>query len=426
MAMTDQYNWAEIKKQVVELLKKGKVEPNFTALAEVLKMPRATLAYGLQKNFQITSKSLLAYVGKTAARDDRYQGINPRQIIEILKSKPRSLSEIADRLDRGKTSVEKCVLQMIADDYGIVKLDNQVSLPPYTPPDPLPTLYDARKRSITFAVVSDPHFGSRHIQASALLRFLHLAHEDYGVTRFFWPGDLTTGYGVYRGQQNDLYAFTADDQIDSLCNTIPQWKDTQHLMLGGNHDYSFMKASGHNVIKAATKKRSDFIYVGFDQAEIPLVEVEGKVVSSAILWHPSGGVPYALSYRGQKFAAEVTREELTEIVLDEKPSPTVRFVFWGHLHVADWFPYGPMEVVGPGCFEGTNGYLKQKGLRPVIRGLIVEADITEKGLVAATHIHPISFAEREEDYHAAFSPLRAREVKETIEPVFRLGKKAKK
>ncbi len=248
---------------------------------------------------------MLAYIGKTAAKDDRYNGINPSEVIKILKTKPRRLSEIADRLDRGPAFVEECIRQMIADNYDIVKQDKTISLPPYIPPDPLPTLFDARKKSIRFAVLSDPHFGSRHIQASALLRFLRVAYEDYDVMKFFWAGDMTAGYGVYRGQQNDLYAFSADDQIDSLCNTIPQWKGVKHIMIGGNHDYSFMKANGHNVIKAAAKKRSDFIYAGFDQAEIPLLEVDGKVVSSAVLWHPSGGVPYALSYRGQKFAGQL-------------------------------------------------------------------------------------------------------------------------
>jgi predicted phosphodiesterase len=206
--------------------------------------------------------------------------------------------------------------------------------------------------------------------------------------------------------------------VDSLCNTLPQWKDTRYIMIGGNHDYSFMKMNGHNVIQAAAGKRKDFVYAGFDQAEIPLIERDHQVKASAVLWHPSGGVPYALSYRGQKFAAEVTRDELAEVVMDEKPSPTVRFVIWGHLHVADWFPYGPIEVFGPGCFEGTNGYLKAKGLRPTIRGLIVEADIAENGLIASTHIHPLNFMEREDDYHAAYNPMLAREAKMKIEPVF--------
>lgn len=423
--MTDRYNWPEIKKQIVELLRKGRAEPTFASLSTLLGMPTSTLSTGMKKNFQITAKTLLAYAGKTSHKDTRYQGIDPTKVIEILRTKPRSLSEIADRLDRGRTVVDDCIQQMMRDNYGIVIQENKVSLPPYVPPPPMPTLCDGHQNRIRFAVLSDPHFGSKYIQTSALLRFLKIAHDDYGITRFLWTGDLTAGVGVYRGQANDLYAHTVDDQIDSLCNTIPVWEDTAHILLGGNHDYSFMKANGHNAILAASRIRSDFLYAGFDQVEIPLVEIEGKMVSSAILWHPSGGVPYALSYRGQKFAAEVTREELLAVVLGGKPGPTVRFVFWGHLHVAEWFPYGPMDVMGPGCFEGTNGYLKQKGLRPVIRGLILEADITDQGLLSSTHVHPFGFGELEDDYHAAYNPLLAREVKASLEPVFRLRKNKK-
>lgn len=116
-------------------------------------------------------------------------------------------------------------------------------------------------------------------------------------------------------------------------------------------------------------------------------------------------------------AAEVTRQELAEIVMEEKHSPTVRFIFWGHLHVSDFFPHGPIWVIGPGCFEGTNGYLAAKGLRPVVQGLIVEADITEKGLVSGVHLHPIPFMEQDNDYLAAWVPHMAQESQQ-IEPVF--------
>ena len=116
-------------------------------------------------------------------------------------------------------------------------------------------------------------------------------------------------------------------------------------------------------------------------------------------------------------AAEVTRQEMAEMVMEEKLSPTVRFVFWGHLHVSDFFPHGPIWVIGPGCFEGTTNYLKQKGLRPVVQGLVIESDITERGLIAGMHIHPFPFMEQENDYKAAWLPEQAREA-QRMEPVF--------
>jgi len=58
-------------------------------------------------------------------------------------------------------------------------------------------------------------------------------------------------------------------------------------------------------------------------------------------------------------------EALDDYISQENP---VRFIFWGRLHASDLFPHGPIWVIGPRCFEGTNGYLKTRGLKPVIQG----------------------------------------------------------
>jgi hypothetical protein len=229
------------------------------------------------------------------------------------------------------------------------------------------------------------------------------------VENFLVTGDILAGNDVYKGQVNDLYAHGANEQMESLCHSLPEIEGVRYHMIGGNHDYSFMKSAGLNVVKMAAGMRQDFRYCGFDQAEVPLVAYRDEVTVSAILWHPSGGVPYALSYRGQKIAAEISRKELMEVILEKKPSPTVRFIFWGHLHVSDMFPHGPIWVIGPGCFEGTTSYLKAKGLTPVIQGLIIEAEITENGLLAGVHVHAYPFIEAEEDYHCGWEPSLAHE-----------------
>jgi hypothetical protein len=140
------------------------------------------------------------------------------------------------------------------------------------------------------------------------------------------------------------------------------------------------------------------------------------------MWHPSGGVPYALTYRGQKFAAELAQRELVEIITGKKERPRTRFIFWGHLHVAASFPHGPIQVIGPGCFEGRNSYLKQKGLTPMIQGVVVEAKITDEGLIQEFTAHELRYVEQEDDWHNAWIPSQARQAHERIVPMFRLSK----
>lgn len=399
------------------------------ALSAHLQIPENTLYSGLQREYGIKSGDLAALAAWSLPSDGiisknpadllpaQYNEIDPAAVRSALEKKPLTLNELADQLDRGPKTIDLALEAMIADGYEFARNENRITAD-YKPAPVLPTLWDEPKERIRFGVASDPHIGSKHAQVSALLRFIRLGVEEYDIHHFLWAGDMTAGVGVYRGQQNDLYAHSAEDQMESLVKTFPVYEGVQHIMIGGNHDYSFMKQNGFNIVKTACDKREDFTYAGFDYAEIPLTQnAKGAVTASAVLWHPSGGVPYALSYRGQKMAAEVTRQELAEVVMEEKSSPTVRFVFWGHLHVSDIFPHGPIWVIGPGCFEGTNGYLKQKGLRPVVQGLIMEADITERGLVAGVHIHPFPFMEQEDDYKAAWVPHLEQESKK-IEPVF--------
>ena len=413
MAGVSPYDWDAILTRARKAARKGEITPlTWIAIAEYLQMSRSSVARNFQARGVRTPSDLLTVEGP-----QEYCGINPQKVVRLLRNRPMSLDDLAEALDRGRSTVAQALAAMSEAGYEVVREEETVSLPPYEPAPPAPTLYDEPCKRIVFAVFCDTHFGSKFIQASALRRFIQIAVEEYGVRHFLCPGDMTAGYRVYRGQQNDLYAHGADDQVDSLCHTLPEYPGVRYYMIGGNHDYSFMRSNGVNVIRLAARWRSDFVYCGFDQAEIPLLERDGEVLVSAILWHPSGGVPYALSYRGQKFAAEVSRQELTEVVLERKPSPTVRFIFWGHLHVSDIFPHGPIWVIGPGCFEGRNGYLRAKGLQPVVQGLVIEADLTPSGLIAGVHIHPYPFLEREDDYKSAWEPQLARD-RERVRVIF--------
>ena len=179
-------------------------------------------------------------------------------------------------------------------------------------------------REIIFGVSSDWHFGSKAVQITALKEFCEICRKN-GVKHIFNPGDIVAGFNVYPGQTFDLYALSAEEQESSVVTNLP--KEFNWYCLGGNHDYSFIKkGGGHNPLLSISSKREDFHYIGFDEADIPILNgVDTR------LWHPSGGVPYAISYRLQKGIEQIAFDELTNIVRETKEKPTVRFVLAGHL-----------------------------------------------------------------------------------------------
>jgi len=79
----------------------------------------------------------------------------------------------------------------------------------------------------------------------------------------------------------------------------------------------------------------------------------------------------------------------------------------GHLHVMGGpFCQGGMDVFQSGCFEGTNSYLRRKGLTPDIGGYIFEADVTEDGTLRRLTTTRLRYREQEDDYARHRTPSR--------------------
>ena len=236
----------------------------------------------------------------------------------------------------------------------------------------LPTCLSDDKE-ITFGVMSDLHYGSRSCQITAINLFAEECKKN-GVEHIFVAGDILAGYGIYKGQTMETYEQSAEHQEESCLVNLPA--GFKYYMIGGNHDYSYMKIAGHNVIRSLSRQREDINYCGFDWAEIEIM----KNVSVG-LWHPSGGVPYSISYRLQKGVEQMAFEELTKIVEGHKERPTLRFLFAGHLHIQLQALFGSVLGMQCGCFEGSNSYLKAKKLVPAIGGYIVHAKLGKNGLL---------------------------------------------
>jgi hypothetical protein len=100
------------------------------------------------------------------------------------------------------------------------------------------------------------------------------------------------------------------------------------------------------------------------------------------MWHPRGGVPYALSYRAQKGAEATIREWLIDEQWSEEERATIALLQWGHVHCRGLFWYGSMMLLGPGCFEAQTDYEAERALFPDISGTVLSVQMTEKGYIS--------------------------------------------
>ena len=301
------------------------------------------------------------------------------------------LNDVLNNLSCNKKDLKKIINNCKKNGYEINVDDENIFLSKTNvrEPEKIPQLSGCNE--IIFGVVSDTHFGSKSCQITAMNEFAEIMRKK-GVKHIFTPGDLTAGFDVYPGQIHDVYAISAKEQEETTLLNLPlgfNW-----YVLGGNHDYSFIKrGGGYNIISVLASKRKDIHYVGFDEANVPILKnVDVK------LFHPSGGVPYSISYRLQKSMEQITMSELQSLVRGVKDKPTVRFVLAGHLHIQMQAMFGSIWGAQCGSFEGQTNYLKRKGLVPSIGGWIVKATLGLNGLLKNFEAKYYIFNEIEDDY----------------------------
>jgi len=54
-----------------------------------------------------------------------------------------------------------------------------------------------------------------------------------GVRHVFVVGDVVHGYGVYRGQANDLYAVNGQQQVEAAEDGLPRYDGLEYWAIGG-------------------------------------------------------------------------------------------------------------------------------------------------------------------------------------------------
>ena len=227
--------------------------------------------------------------------------------------------------------------------------------------------------------MSDPHLGSKYEQLSALKDFYHQA-SDRGVHRFLNAGDMMQGIYKNRQMSQAIHAHGADAQTEYAALVYPRGEDDQETdAISGNHDFTFYRDSGVNVVRALSAKRSDIVYRGMDAAYLTIDGIRLYIA------HPDGGGAYAKSYKPQKFTEAIPRGK------------GVQIVGIGHYHTWGTFEWQSVIALMLPCFQGQYPWLIRKGLYPTIGGVILEVWHDGANINRVRH-ELIHYPERENDW----------------------------
>lgn len=241
------------------------------------------------------------------------------------------------------------------------------------------TALDLGTSHIRLGIVSDTHGGSKFEQLTALRSFYSYA-IDTGVDVFLHAGDLTQGPDtMHPGMGLEVHAHGAEEQVRYVVATYPQ-SPVPTYVIGGNHDYSFAKAAGVNVVRQVAAQRPDIIHIGQDAAYLTIGNLRIYMV------HPDGGGAYAKSYKPQKIAEALPLERRVALALI------------GHYHVYGSFREKRTHTLMLPCFQSQYGYLARKSLHPDIGGLIADLWLDDDGYLARISHEFIAYQRLENDW----------------------------
>lgn len=321
---------------------------------EKLKREKDTLRKALTKTKQ-ENKAL-------ADRLDEYEHPSVVAIEKLLaKKKVLTRTEIAKELNVELDVAEAALQDMEARGYNVV--DGTVSRIGARPRVTVEHFYGPEVR---FGVVSDVHIGNHH----SLEEELHEAYavfEKEGITEVYAPGNLIDGEKTYRGQEYEINVMGVDNVVANLARVWPKVTGitTHHIASSTCHEGYYFKSAGVLIGKLFDAARSDFNYLGQDEADI--VVHDSEVRPTLRIVHPGGGASYADSYRPQKIVESYSG--------GEKPMMLVI----GHYHKCGMYDIRDVMVINAGCLERQTPFMRKHSLVARMGFWVVEAKFTEEG-----------------------------------------------
>ena len=284
------------------------------------------------------------------------------QVLDLIKvGKPISPEEIADQTGFSIAAVEDIIEEQMEDGRGITAIGDSFVKTRSVDGSQNPEEDDSDLLGDHFkiGIMSDAHLAAKEEK----LEELHMMYDVYeaeGVKVVYNAGDITEGWGVYRGQEFEVKLPGQEEQIAYAIENYPRRPGIITKFITGNHDLRQYERGGVDPGRSISRERDDLIYLGPMAATVNLkdnVKME--------LLHPAGGLSYAISYKAQKYINNLTSEQLPDILV------------FGHYHTSFYMHYKDVHFLQAPCFKGQGLWEKRLGLNPTIGGWLVEGAIKD-------------------------------------------------
>ncbi len=317
-----------------------------------------------------------------------------KKVLSIIKQKSISVGEISRRIDRSSETVIKLLDSLREKHYAVEldKISRLVDLPAEPKREFTATTFKYYKSFYRIGLISDTHLGSKYQQLTALYDAYKIFDEK-DVDFILHAGDIIDGVDMYRGQAQEIFQHGADDQRKYAVEVYPkpQKAKLKTYVIGGQHDRSFYRDKGYDIVEHICEEREDLVYRGFFSAQF---EIKGLPIR---LEHPGSGVAYARSYAPQKII-----ENMMGYINTSPSAVKPVFMAMGHWHTPLHLPvYMGVDAVTLPCFQSQTPFMQQhKNMMPTVGCAIAEIYLNENNQLSSVKVEFIVMNDRikEKDY----------------------------
>jgi len=203
--------------------------------------------YGYNAKYKSFGKRFLRAKKKLDSGENSFLNKYSNLISYLKKNNHSTIIDLSKDLNCDYQEVYNLIRFARTRGYEITINDENVILSKDRVLDPVKKVEQLETTEIIFGIASDLHFGSNCCQITNLHEFANICSKE-GVKHIFVPGDVVAGNSVFSGQIHEIYAYTAREQENSVIRNLPKGQ-FKWYMIGGNHDYNFVKRSGHNPLR---------------------------------------------------------------------------------------------------------------------------------------------------------------------------------
>ncbi len=342
--------------------------------AEMLGRPRPTVTDWLKaaKKEGREPDWSLAHAKKTVASDVKPNSVPPptidtEKLVSMLRKSPLALEEVAVKFNTSKGAALDALEALGSAGLNVHELGGKWSIEK-TPAlrsiggGTALNLTSDKDNFFRIGFVTDNHIGSKYARLD-VLHDLYDRFQRRGITTVLNAGNYIDGEA--RFNKFDLKIHGMEPQLRFLAEEYPQRPGiTTYFVAGDDHEGWYGQREGVDIGRYTERVmrdagRTDFIYLGYMEADVGLVNANTGATQRGRVIHPGGGSAYAISYAPQKLVES----------FDGGDKPAV--VFIGHYHKMEIMNYRNCWCIQGGTTEDQTPFMSKNKLSAHVGGIIV-------------------------------------------------------